>query len=147
MKQDYKGYEIYFNENTDTWDLVDTKDSETLCSDRSLRTIKSYVDKLVKKGFKKIPVYFRRYGDTLYEGEITSITPGGDIWISYVDNRRYGFDKKAHEKIHVYHSSDVLKKNKKNIEIFNKIRNINGEIEKLEEKKKKFDELLEILYI
>jgi hypothetical protein len=124
IKQEYNGYTIYFNEEGEYW--------KTLISGEwqrgSLKEIKSYIDKLNKKDFKRIPIFFREYSSygrnrDFKKAEITSI--GLDKTVFIVPEGRKNAE----------HCSIAYKQTTEN-------QNIILEIYKLEKEKKNIEELL-----
>lgn len=81
----YKGRKISFSERSEVWYFDEDGDRQ---ENASLKALKAYIDKLDKKAWKRIPVFFEpgwRYsGDKarFVEGEITSVSADGrDIFL------------------------------------------------------------------
>jgi hypothetical protein len=95
MEQEYRGHKIRFNERKEVWECrvkVPQGDDYTDISDASLATVKKFVDKILKKSFKRVRVFAEKPHSWSYQkdtrpkfitAEITSISPDGDIFIVY----------------------------------------------------------------
>lgn len=95
MEQDYRGHKIRFNEKKEVWEArvkVPQGDNYTDVSDPSLATVKKFIDKILKKSFKRVKVFAERPHSWSYQkdtrppyitAEITSISPDGEIFIVY----------------------------------------------------------------
>jgi hypothetical protein len=75
----YKGRAVRFEEDHELWYFIDEDGHRQ--ESKSLKELKSYIDKLDRKAFKRMPVLFSSYGHEIVEGSITSISPDGrNIW-------------------------------------------------------------------
>jgi len=122
MEKKYKDYIIRFSENTEKFEAIDKKEG-VIYTHSSYKQVEQYIDKLLKKGFKRIPVIYDDYGK-YRQGEVTSAIPEEkDVWIVNNEGERC--------KKHITYSP-VYKDNEKNWKILSAIEQKNKEIEKLQ---------------
>lgn len=105
--QEYCGYSICFDDRLEVWYFYDKYNERQ--SDRSLKKLKSYIDRSKKNAFKRMPVYVnekgdgwgRREGDGYEKAQLTSIDKSGKArvvrskskvaeiaWTIYEDNKK-----------------------------------------------------------
>ena len=129
----YKNHTIRFEESTGQFKLL--IDGEVFYRNESINEVKKQVDRLVKKGFKRIPVLIKSYGDEFCKADITSIGEDGSIWIVKKNGCR--------EKIGGWRL--VYKDSKENNIIVNQINELAKETKRLDSEKDKLVKKLKFI--
>ena len=82
IKDEYGKFKIGYNENTDVW--TGTLDGETIATSQKLSELKKRLDKhgQAEKAFTRVKVFWKDHWSGWDEGEVTSVTPEGEAWIS-----------------------------------------------------------------
>ena len=117
-KVNYKGYEIEFDEWSEVWELK-VEDS-TGYTNTSLKAVKKYADRLLKKGFKEFEVLcHNHWGDVAFEKRtVTSIDDNGDYWTRDKEGKR-----NKEQKEYLYKLTDENLKKIEEIKKFKEERN------------------------
>lgn len=127
IKGEYKGYEIHW---IDYEGFRITLDHEVLKEKmQDIESCEKWIDRMLKKKFKRTPVIVRKYNWGSYEfieGEVTSILDDGgdkDVWFISKDKKR------SKEQL-----STVYLDIPENIVLINQIGSLNNKIEAIKEK-------------
>ena len=131
MKTTYKGIEIQYDEDFNSWDCSCDYGKY---SGESLVAVKSWIDRQEKKKFQRYEVIVKVY----YGLEIATVTSEKDseVWIKY----KNGTKEKARKK-------NIVKKTDDNIKLYNQIKEVEKELKIFSQNKEsEIQELTKILF-
>jgi len=118
METTYKGFNIFYNENSNDWRIRESGDDFP-----SLAAAKRNIDNITKKDFKRFDVYVNEWR-LYYIATVTSITPDNEFWV-VKDGKR-----SKHRAVNVFAVNDSNK------DILTEAKAIGAEIERLGEQKR-----------
>jgi len=114
----YKGYDIKYRENRDIF-YAEDDDGNDVLEKPTIPLLKKAIDAHRKKKFERVGA-FQVNGEFLRKCTVTSISPDGDIWISYKEdgtNHREKVWRKhdlyvdnTHNRLFVTRYNDIQKK-------------------------------------